>query len=286
MMVSWTSCARVTVRIGLACVDDLSAEVPGLRSAMSKLQAIRREAGDDPNDLTRLGTTATTQRALALSRVTKATQYLRDTIGANSKHRIAMDSACGPGATGCPQLPVSNTHLVHNTAFQQSARLRLCWPVCATGTQCKNRKRDVFLDKEGKHATSCPCGHALSGRHNALRDELANVARGTGLCADIEVLLGHPAIDPENGARGDIRVSKQGVEDCDELIDVQVTSPFCADAAGKAAAETEIRTNTDWPLSPQPSSKPTDEWAGHSEPSSPGLHQSTCKHVPFGYRTP
>ena len=37
----------------------------------SKLQAIRREAGEDPNDLTRLGSTATSQRALALSRVNK-----------------------------------------------------------------------------------------------------------------------------------------------------------------------------------------------------------------------
>ena len=107
MMVSWASCAaRVTARIGLACVDDLSAEVHGLRSAMSKLQDIRREAGDDPNDPTRMGTTATTQRALALSRVSKATQDLRDFARANSKHRIATDSASGSGATGFVQLPI------------------------------------------------------------------------------------------------------------------------------------------------------------------------------------
>ena len=141
MMASGGSCAaRATARIGLACVDDLSAEVPGLRSAMSKLQAIRREAGADPNDLTRLGTTATTQRALALSRVTKASQDLRDTIGANSSHRSAMDSASGPGATGFLQLPVSNTSIVHNTAFQQATRLRLCRPVCAAGSRCHKRE--------------------------------------------------------------------------------------------------------------------------------------------------
>ena len=69
MMASWASCAaRVAARVGLGCVDDLSAEVPGLRSALSKLQASRREAGDVPNDLTRLGSTATSQRALALPR--------------------------------------------------------------------------------------------------------------------------------------------------------------------------------------------------------------------------
>ena len=54
MMASWASCAaRVTARIGLGCIDDLTVEIPGLRSALSKLQAIRREAGEDPNDLTR-----------------------------------------------------------------------------------------------------------------------------------------------------------------------------------------------------------------------------------------
>ena len=35
-------------RVGLACFDDLRAEVPGLRSALSILQAIRREGGNDP----------------------------------------------------------------------------------------------------------------------------------------------------------------------------------------------------------------------------------------------
>ena len=96
----------------------------------------------------------------------------------------------------------------------------------------KNRKRDgtecgAALDKEGKHATTCPCGHALSARHNALRDEIGNIARRTGLCADIEVLVDRPAIDPV-----DVRFSKPGVQNSDELIDVQVTSPFCVDAAG------------------------------------------------------
>ena len=110
MMASWASCAaRVTARIGLGCIDDLTAEIPGLRSALSKLQAIWREAGEDPDDLTRLGSTATSQRALAISRVNKSTRDLRDHIGANSRHRIALDSASGPGASGlqhpdCAQL--------------------------------------------------------------------------------------------------------------------------------------------------------------------------------------
>ena len=135
MMVSWASCpARVTARIGLGCIDDLS-EIPGLRSALSKLQV----AGEDPNDLTRLGSTATSQRALALSRVNKATRDLRDHIGANSRHRVALDSASGPGASGFLQLPVSNTPIVHNSAFQHAARMRFCRPVCEPGNRCKNK---------------------------------------------------------------------------------------------------------------------------------------------------
>ena len=119
------------------CVDDLSAEVPGKRSALAKLHATKRGAGDDPNDLTRPGTTATTHRALALFRVSEATQDLRDHIGANSRHRIATDSASGPGETGFLRLLVSNTPIVHNSAFQQAARLRPCGPACATWTRCK-----------------------------------------------------------------------------------------------------------------------------------------------------
>ena len=143
MMASWASCAaRVTARIGLGGIDDLTAEIPGLRSALSKLQAIRREAGEDPNDLTRLGSTATSQRALALSRVNKATRDLRDHIGANSRHRVALDSASGPGASGFLQLPTSNTPTVHNSAFQRAARMWLCRPVCDHGNRCKNKKRD------------------------------------------------------------------------------------------------------------------------------------------------
>ena len=121
MMASWASCAaRVTARIGLGGVDDLTAEIPGLRSALSKLQAIRREAGEDPNDLTRLGSTATSQRALALSRVNKVTGDLREHIGANRRHRVALDSASGPGASGFLQLP----------AFQHPDRAQLRFPEC------------------------------------------------------------------------------------------------------------------------------------------------------------
>ena len=125
-------------------------------------------------------------------------------------------------------------------------------PCATTEIDAKNRKRDgtecgAALDKEGKHATTCPCGHALSARHNALRDDIANIARRTGLCADIETLVDHPAIDPENGARTDVRVSKPGVQNPDELIDVQVTSPFCVEAAGlvgKAASIAESKKRT------------------------------------------
>ena len=125
--------------------------------------------------------------------------------------------------------------------------------MCDHGNRCKNKKRDgtecgAALDKEGKHATTCPCGHALSARHNALRDEIANIARRTGLCADIEVLVvDQPAIDPENGARMDMRISKPGVQNADELIDVQVTFPFCVEAAclvGKAATIAESKKRT------------------------------------------
>ena len=117
-MASWASCsARVTARIGLGCIDDLSAEIPGLRSALSKLQAIRQEAGEDPNDLTRLGSTSTSQRALALSRVNKATRDLRDHIGACSRHWLPLIAPVGPAP-----LVSSSSPIVHNSAFQQAAR--------------------------------------------------------------------------------------------------------------------------------------------------------------------
>ena len=136
--------------------------------------------------------------------------------------------------------------------------------------------RGPLLDKEGKHATSCSCRHALSARHNALSDELADIARRTGRCADTR-------------ARMDMRVSKQSVQDFHELIDVQVTSPFCAEAGGKegkAAANAESKKRTKyWLLSPQPPSKPTDEWERHSEPSSPESPQRTSKREPYDYKT-
>ena len=112
MMASWASCAaRVTARVGLACVDDLSAEVPGLSSAMSKFQASRREEGDDPN-------TATSQRALALSRVNKATQDLRDLVTVPVV-QAPPDSFNSLSATH----PVS--------------------PVCAAGSRCKKKTGNV-----------------------------------------------------------------------------------------------------------------------------------------------
>ena len=296
MMASWASCAaRVTARIGLGGIDDLTAEIPGLRSALSKLQAIRREAGENPSDLTRLGSTATSQRALALSRVNKATRDLRDHIGANRRHRVALDSASGAGASGFLQLPVSNTPIVHNAAFQHAARMRLCRPVCDYGNRCKNKKRDgtecgAALDREGKHATTCPCAHALSARHNALRDEIANIARRTGLCADIEVLVDHPAIDPENGARM-VRISKSGVQNADELIDVQVTSPFCVEAAGqvgKAASIAESKKRTKYrPAVVTPAILETHvRIAPLSKRSWPRSHQKISKPGLPGYKKP
>ena len=59
--------------------------------------------------------------------------------------------------------------------------------------------------------------------------------------------MDHPTIDPENGARMDVRISKPGVQNADELIDVQVTSSFCVEAAGqvgKAASVAESKKRT------------------------------------------
>ena len=131
--------------------------------------------------------------------------------------------------------------------------MRLCRPVWDSGRadaktgNATKPNAEPHWTRKAKHATTCPCGHALSARHNALRDEIDNIARRTGLCADIEVLVDHPAIDPENGARMDVRVSKPGVQNSDELIDVQVTSPFCVEAAGlvgKAASIAESKKRT------------------------------------------
>ena len=174
--------------------------------------------------------------------------------------------------------------------------MRLWRPVCDPGNRCKNKKPDgtecgAALDKEGKHATTCPCGHALAVRHNALRDEIANIARRTGLCADIEVLVDHPASDTENGARMDVRISKPGVQNADELIDVQVTSPFCVEAAGlvgKAATIAESKKRTKYrPAVVTPAILETHGvWAPHSKRPWPRSHQKTSKPGPPGCKKP
>ena len=212
---------------------------------MSKLQAIRRQAGEDPNDLTRLGSTATSQRALAHSRVNNATRDPTADTGLPLTARVGP----APRVSSSSQSPTLRSCTTPHSSTRPECGYA---DPCATTVIGKNKKRDgtecgAALDKEGKHATTCPCGHALSARHNALRDEIANIARRTGLCADIEVLVDHHAIDPENGARMDVRISKPGVQNADELIDVQVTSPFFVEAAalvGKAATIAESKKRT------------------------------------------
>ena len=86
-----------------------------------------------------------------------------------------------------------------------------------------------------------------------------------------------------------MRLSKRGVGDFTELIDVQVTSTSVWQPLEKRARQLPTQRasnapNTDWLLSPQPSSKLTDEWVRHSEPSSPESHQKTCKREPFRRR--
>ena len=59
--------------------------------------------------------------------------------------------------------------------------------------------------------------------------------------------MDHPAIDPENGVRMDVSISKPGVQNADKLVDVQVTSPFCVEATnlmGKAATIAESKKRT------------------------------------------
>ena len=148
--------------------------------------------------------------------------------------------------------------------------MRLCRPVCDWGSRCKNRKRGTecgaALDREGKHATTCPCGHALSARHDALRDENAKIARHTCLSA-----VDHPAIDPEYGARMDVRVSKAGVQNSGELIAHPrfALKPLDLWANPLPSPKARNARNTDQRWSPQQGSP----W-------------KTRKHGPPGYRMP
>ena len=101
------------------------------------------------------------------------------------------------------------------------------------GERCKNRKRDgtecAALDKEGKHATTFARADMPSPPGVMRCETKSTTLRGVlALCADIEVSVDHPAIDPKNDASMDVRVSKPGVQNSDELIDVQVTSPFAS----------------------------------------------------------
>ena len=72
------------------------------------------------------------------------------------------------------------------------------------------------------------------------RRDCEHCATNRPLCGDIEVHVDHPAIDPENGGRMDVRISKPGVQNADELIDVQVTTPFCVEAAGLVGKDATI----------------------------------------------
>ena len=176
--------------------------------------------------------------------------------------------------------------------------MRLCRLVCDPGNRCKNKKRDgtecgAALDKESKHATTCPCGRALSAKHNALRDEIANIARRTGLCADIEVLVDHPAIDPENGARMDVRISNPNqVSKTPTSLSTFKGPPrsvwrqlvWWAKPLPSPRARNE--QNTDPQSSPRPSSRRTVVWAPHSKRSWPRSHQKISKPGPPGCRKP
>ena len=155
--------------------DDVFIQTPG-----------RREAGDDSNDLTRVGTTATSQRALALTRFKKKknNNHLLGSRGASRKHRRMHPC--------CPQfgLPASRQ------AQTLQACLRYQYSLQNTGGEAEPS------DKDGKHVISCPRGHTLPARHNA---------RNTGRRDDIDVPVDHPAIDPENGAGMDVRLNKHGL---------------------------------------------------------------------------
>ena len=140
----------------------------------------------------------------------------------------------------------------HNSAFQHAARLRLCRPVCDHGNRCKNKKRDgtecgAALDKED--TTLCET------KLRTLRDEPAIVQTSKSLWTT-------PAIDPENGARMDVRISKTGVQNADEFIDVQVTSrsawrQLVLWAKQSPSPRARSEQNTDPLSSPRPSLRPT-----------------------------
>ena len=272
MMVTWASCAaRFTARIGLGCIDDLSAEISGLRSALSQLQAVRREAGEDPNDLTRLGSTATSQRALALPRQQSHQRPARPHWSQQQSDRAQLRSP----ARG--QIAVMQIRVRPRKPMQKQETRR-------------NRVRS--RPGQGRQTADDVPVRARSPRgHTALRDEIANIGRRTRLCADIGVLVDHPAIDPENGARMDVRISKTGSQNADELIDVQVTSPFCVEAAGlvcKAATIAESKKRTKYrPAVVTPSILETHGRMGPpSKRSWPRLPQKISKPGPPGCRKP
>ena len=83
----------------------------------------------------------------------RAGQDLRATIGHGSGHRIALDSACGPGAGGFLHAPVGAEPVLDDASFEVNARLRLFAPVCAMGKTCCHRKADGTLCGEALDST-------------------------------------------------------------------------------------------------------------------------------------
>ena len=159
----------------------------------------------------------------------------------------------------------------------------------------------IFLPPVHDRQVSCSrqkllaCQTRVIARHSALvaRCCACGVVVGNTRVgwSDIEVLVDHPAIDTENGARMDVRISKPGVQNAGELIDVQVTFPFCVEAAGlvgKAAtiAESKKRTKYRPAVVTKPSSRHTVVWAPLSERSWPRSPQMISKPGPPGCKKP
>ena len=176
-----------------------------------------------------------------------ATRDLRDHIGANSRHRVALDSASGPCASGFLQLPVSNTPITPLSSMRPECG---CADPCVTPvigaktrsvtepnaepplTRKANTRRRARADTPSPRDTT-----RCETRLRTLRDEPAIVQTSKSLWTTL----------PLNGARMDVRISKPGVQNAEELIDVQVTSPFCVEAAGlvgKAATIAESKKRT------------------------------------------
>ena len=176
---------------------------------MAKFQAIRREAGDDPTTcqdwVLPLPPNAPSPSPASVRQPRTCATSLLPTVNTASQSTVPADLAPPQSSSS----PFPTTPPLSRTPPSNRP------PDCAFPDPYARRVPDFFKKKTGNatdqivepsstrkaHTPLRALARTFSAKHNALRDELANIARRTGPCADSDMLVDHLAFYPEDDAR-------------------------------------------------------------------------------------